>query len=91
MLSTAILFSFAHFRLAYTLDYCEQIIEVTDQNKIPALGTGVANALSCLPSEANTYVSQLNYKFYTEYQKGLIICNDRIVELKLSPYVDSYA
>ncbi len=81
MLSTSVLFAFAHFRLVYSLDYCEQIIQVTDQNRIPTIGTGVATALSCMPDDANDFSSSLSYKLYNEYQKCLILSNDRLFDL----------
>jgi hypothetical protein len=30
MFSTSVMFGFAHFRLAYSLDHCEGVLKVTD-------------------------------------------------------------
>ena len=78
MLISSVLFALIHFRGIYLLDYCEQILDVTEYNNIPAQGKGLATSLSCLSNEATTSTATLGYQLYNEYQKGLILANDRL-------------
>jgi len=58
---------------------------------IPSQGTGVASYLSCMPDEPTSFATQLGYQLNNEYQKCLILCNDRLQSLNMtSSYVSSY-
>jgi hypothetical protein len=72
------MFGFIHFRGIYMLDYCEKILDVTESSNIPAQGTGLATSLSCLSNDATIKTATLGYQIYNEYQKGLILSNDRL-------------
>jgi hypothetical protein len=69
------------------LDYCEQILQVTERNEIPPMGMGLASSLSCMSDDAENKAATLGYQLYNEYQKGLILSNDRLQELNIQPYV----
>lgn len=91
MLGISVMFCLTHFRLLYMLDYCEQVFEITYDNEIPAKGKGIGKHISCMPDEQTQFAAQLVYFLNTEYQKGLVICNDRLQDLsKSNPIVSSY-
>jgi hypothetical protein len=84
MILSAAMFALLHFRFIYFLDWCEGILQITDQNRIPDIGMGISSYLSCLPDFSTDYSASLGYQFNTEYQKGLILVNDRLQDLKVN-------
>jgi hypothetical protein len=80
-------FTLTNFRLIYMLDYCEQALHVTESSYDwkPQPSTGIAYPFSCIKPEPRSYANTLAYQLNNEYQKGLILCNDRLTELNLEP------
>lgn len=84
----AAVFTAVSFRGLYELDYCEQVFQITDSDLIPNQGTGIAKYLSCMPEAQISFATSMGYQLYNEFEKGLILCNDRLTTLGI-PYVGS--
>ena len=65
----------------YLLDFCEEIIQITDNNILPIYGQGIGYSMSCLPTQANIAATTLSYDSYTEYNRGILLANLRLRKL----------
>jgi len=89
MLLFASLIALTHFRLLYYLDFCESAIASAEQNIKPQQDTGLATYLSCLPQENLSFAAQLGYQLTREQEKVLILTNQQLAALNVTPTVAS--
>ena len=87
MLLFAGLIALTHFRLLYFLDFCESTIASTEQALKPQHGSGLAMYLSCLPQDQLSYAAQLGYRLTREQEKVIILANQQLAALNVTPSV----
>eukprot|EP00347_Sterkiella_histriomuscorum_P000404 403375994 len=75
---TIALVAMKHGQLIYLVDFCEQMISIDTQSQIPTIGSGISRYLSCIPYNSTSILTTIGYQGSIEYQKGIILCNERL-------------
>ncbi|CDW87848.1 UNKNOWN [Stylonychia lemnae] len=79
--TTVSLVAMKHGQLIYMVDFCEQMIQISEEGQLPTIGTGISKYLSCLSQDSSSIVTTLGYQGSIEYQKGIILSNEKLQQL----------